>query len=37
MVHFGANRTADPVVIFGTLVTDPAQSLAVPVLSDSAP
>ncbi len=31
MVHFGANRTAQPVVILATLLTDPAAALAVPV------
>lgn len=30
MVHFGANKTAAPVVILATLITDPAADLAVP-------
>lgn len=31
MVHFGANRMSEPVVILATLITDPAADLAVPV------
>lgn len=31
MVHFGANRTADPVVILATLLTESGRDLAVPV------
>jgi len=31
MVHFGANRTAAPVVIVATLLTEDGQDLAVPV------
>ena len=31
MVHFGANRTAEPVVILATLITEPGRGLAVPV------
>lgn len=33
MLHFGANMTADPVVILATLITKPGQGLAVPVSS----
>jgi len=30
MVHFGANTTADPLVILATLLTETGRELAVP-------